>query len=167
MEEQWLKKANRLLVQQSFALLEPALEPLMDLFFARLFQMEPSLRNLFPNDLSHHKRIFCRTLALIICEMEELAQLDTRVEELGKLYIALGLDAGAYDTLGAALVWTVEIGLGEAFTLEMRTAWSLFYGEMAKGIRVAASNGNPSLRTGTYGNEKQRHGTARVSRFEK
>jgi len=43
-----------------------------------------------------------------------------------------------YATVGSALLWTLEQGLGEQFTPEVREAWTAAYGLLAQVMQQGA-----------------------------
>lgn len=119
------------LFQRSFLQLMPDADKLTDLFFARLFQLDPTVRGMFPNDLRVQKGKLMRALAQLARHLESPNQSRLLMEQLGRRHARLNLNAGHYDTFGAALLWTLETGLGEDFTPELREAWRAFYDELA------------------------------------
>lgn len=119
------------LLQESYALLAPDALLWSDLFYARLFQLDPTLRNFFPNDFDPHKRKLLALLGRIITHLETPEQWVGVVQETGRRHRARGVAAHAYDTFGSALIWTLEKGLGELFTFQMLDAWVTFYAMLA------------------------------------
>jgi hemoglobin-like flavoprotein len=61
------------------------------------------------------------------------------VQQLGKRHVAYGVTDEHYDTVGAALLWTLEAGLGDAFTAEVKDAWATTYGVLATTMKEAAA----------------------------
>lgn len=120
-----------LVFQHSFLQLMPDADKLSDLFFARLFQLDPTLRGMFPNDLRVQKSKLMRALALVTRSLESPEQWQPLVLQLGRRHAGYGVTARHYEIFGQALLWTVETGLGEDFTPELRAAWCAFYDELA------------------------------------
>lgn len=119
------------LFQRSFLQLMPDGDRLTDLFFARLFQLDPALRGLFPNDLRPQKAELMRALALVARGLEFPEQWQPQLRQLGMRHAQFGVTPHHYETFGAALLWTVQIGLGEDFTPKLGAAWSAFYAQLA------------------------------------
>jgi hypothetical protein len=70
------------------------------------------------------------------------------VQALGRRHLAYGVRDEHYDTVGGALLWTLEKGLGEAFTPDVKEAWTVVYGIVARVMKDAANEVAPlSLRT--------------------
>jgi hemoglobin-like flavoprotein len=46
---------------------------------------------------------------------------------LGRRHVIYGVEERHYETVGAALLWTLAAGLGEAFTPDLRAAWTAAY----------------------------------------
>jgi len=115
------------LVQTSFAQVAPIAATAADLFYGRLFEIAPQLRPMFPEDLREQKK---KLMAMLGTAVAGLAQLDTlmpAVQALGRRHGGYGVNARHYAQVGAALLWTLEQGLGEAFTPELRDAWATAY----------------------------------------
>ncbi len=106
------------LIQESFAHIAPHADLVTDLFFARLFQLEPTLRTHFPNDLRAPKGQFMYALTRV-------------VRDLNVSYPETESEHARRHVVGAALLWTMEQGLGEQFTGEVRMAWTEFCPQLA------------------------------------
>lgn len=117
----------------------PIQEQAAGLFYGRLFELDPSLRSLFKGDMTEQGR---KLMAMINTAINNLDRLDTvvpAVEDLGRRHVAYGVKDEHYDTVGAALLWTLEQGLGDAFTDEVRGAWAETYGVLATTMKQAAA----------------------------
>jgi len=118
------------LVQHSFTRLAPDAEQIADLCCARLFQLDPALRALLPNDLREPKRAAVRWFARVVADLHEPTRWHGAVRELGRQPLLSTLEARHYDTFGSALIWTLERGLGEEFTFDVLGAWVSFYAQL-------------------------------------
>ena len=128
---------DAMLVQQTFAQIAPADDLVADLFFARLFQLDPTLRGLFPNDLRSTKIRLMRTLAQCVREINTPGDAMPEIAALGRRHLGYGVQPKHYQTFGEALLWTLEKGLGEDFTPELREAWRAFYDELTTVMQAA------------------------------
>jgi hemoglobin-like flavoprotein len=115
------------LVQHSFALLSPVAEQAGQLFYDRLFQLDPALRNLFKSDLSEQSRMLMQMLSVAVRGLDRLEEIVPAVRLLGRRHAGYGVTERDFATVGAALLWTLERGLGPAFTPEVRDAWAAVY----------------------------------------
>ena len=61
------------------------------------------------------------------------------VETLGRRHRGYGVTAQHYESVGAALLWTLEQGLGKAWTPEAAEAWTQLYGLLSAVMRRAAN----------------------------
>jgi len=114
------------LVQQSFELITPVLESATTTFYDRLFQLDPSLRRMFRSPLEEQARNLAHVLTVVVKGLSNPEQILPAVEELGR-HSSYGVRPEHYATVGAALLWTLQSGLGEAFTSEVRDAWASAY----------------------------------------
>jgi hemoglobin-like flavoprotein len=104
------------LVRSSFAEIVPLSDAAAGLFYDRLFTLDPSLRALFPDDLQHQKRALMATLQVAVESLDRLDALVPMVEQLGLRHASYGVQPAHYAVVGSALLWTLEQGLGPAFT---------------------------------------------------
>lgn len=126
------------LVQSSFAIIAPIADDAAALFYQRLFEIDPSLRRMFPEDMSGQRKKLMQMLTAAVKGLDRLDQLVPVVQDLGRRHATYGVTDAHYDTVGAALLWTLEMGLGKGFTPEMKDAWATVYGLLATTMRDAA-----------------------------
>ena len=129
---------QKTLVQESFASLAPIAEDAMALFYLRLFEIDPGLRRMFPEDMASQHRKLAQMLTAAVNGLDHLDRLVPAVQDLGRRHAGYGVTDTHYDTAGAALLWTLEKGLGPAFTQEMKEAWATVYGLLAAVMKDAA-----------------------------
>ena len=126
------------LVQNSFAVIAPIADDAAALFYRRLFEIDPSLKPMFKDDLAEQRRKLMQMLTAAVKGLDRLEQLVPVVQELGRRHATYGVADAHYDTVGAALLWTLEKGLGDAFTPETKEAWATVYGLIAATMQQAA-----------------------------
>ncbi len=128
------------LVQDSFAHVAPIADAAADLFYTRLFELDPSLRRMFPNDLTEQKRKLMTTLTVVVNGLTRLEALVPAVQALGRRHAGYGVQPEHYQTVATALLWTLEQGLGEAFTPQTKEAWVAAYTLLAQTMIAAAED---------------------------
>lgn len=126
------------LVQDSWTQVLPIREQAAALFYGRLFELDPSLRTLFRNDLTEQGRKLTAMINVAVNGLGDLASLVPAVQDLGRRHVRYGVTVQHYAIVGAALLWTLQEGLGSAFTSELREAWATVYGVLAKTMKDAA-----------------------------
>lgn len=127
------------LVQSSFSLVEPIIESAAMMFYDRLFQLDPSLRRMFRTPQAEQARKLAHVLTVVVKSLSRPQQILPAVEELGRRHSKYGVRPEHYATVGAALLWTLQSGLGEAFTPEVRDAWSSAYLFLSSTMQKAAA----------------------------
>lgn len=132
------------LIQDSFRQVLPNLDSAATLFYARLFELDPSLRPMFHGDMREQGRKLMQMLALAVTSLSQLDQLVPQVRALGSRHAGYGVREEHYATVGAALLWTLEKGLGPSFTQEVRTAWTDAYTLLSTTMIDAARTGHPA-----------------------
>ena len=124
--------AQKSLVQKTFASVVPIADQAAGLFYGRLFELDPSLRPLFKNDMRVQGQKLMQMIGYAVNSLDALDQLVPAVEGLGRKHVGYGVKEADYATVGAALLWTLEMGLGPAFTPEVKAAWAAVYQLLAE-----------------------------------
>ena len=127
------------LVQGSFEQVLPIADTAAALFYGRLFELDPSLRALFRNDMSTQGRALMGMIKVAVAGLTRLDQIVPAVQALGRRHGGYGVRDEHYATVASALLWTLERGLGEAFTPETRAAWVKVYTLLAETMQQAAA----------------------------
>jgi hemoglobin-like flavoprotein len=127
------------LIRQTFDLVAPMADSVAEVFYRRLFELDPSLRTLFPPVLVEQGRKLMQMLGAAIGMLDRPQQLIAVLESLGKRHAGYGVRDEHYDTVGEALLWTLERGLGPVFTPEVKAAWAALYGVVATTMKNAAN----------------------------
>ena len=133
-----LTAAQKTLVQTSFATIVPIADDAAALFYQRLFELDPSLEAMFRGSMIEQRRKLMHMLTAAVKGLDRLEQLVPVVQDLGRRHAAYGVAEDHYDTVGAALLWTLEMGLGAGFTAETREAWTAVYALLATTMKDAA-----------------------------
>ncbi len=113
------------LVQKSFECVPT--DAAAELFYGRLFELDPSLRPLFKGDMKAQGEKLMDMIAVAVDGLNDLDAIVPAVQDLGIRHVDYGVTRDHYDTVGAALLWTLEKGLGEQFTDDVRKAWTDTY----------------------------------------
>ena len=119
------------LVQTSFAKVAPIAGVAADLFYDRLFEIAPEVRPMFPADLGEQKQKLMTMLATAVTNLHRIETILPAVQALGQRHKGYGVTIAHYAPVGAALLWTLEQGLGDAFTPDVRVAWTEAYNALS------------------------------------
>jgi len=126
------------LVQSTFEKIGSAKERTAGAFYDRLFELDPSMRSLFKNDMVGMRQQFMGAVDNAVTGLENLEAILPEIEALGVRHLDYGVEDGHYDTVGEAFLWAMERELGNAFTPDVRTAWSEAYLVLSGVMREAA-----------------------------
>ena len=129
---------QKTLVQQSFTKILPIRERVGESFYARLFEVDPSLRPLFKGDLKVQAKALMGMIQTAVNGLDNLEKLVPAVQDLGKRHKDYGVKPEHYDTVGNALLWTFGKHLGPEFTPEVKAAWGAAYTVLATTMKAAA-----------------------------
>ncbi len=127
------------LVQTSFQKVVPIADTAADLFYDRLFAIAPDVRAMFPDDMKDQKKKLIAMLATAVNNLHRVDTIVPAVEDLGKRHLAYGVSPQHYEPVGAALLWTLEQGLGDDFTPPLKAAWTEAYLTLAGVMQAAAA----------------------------
>ena len=119
------------LVQESFRKVLPISETAATIFYARLFELDPSLRKLFTGDMKRQGMMLMSMIASAVRGLSDPNALIPVLTALGRRHGGYGVVDAHYTTVAEALLWTLEQGLGKDFTPEARDAWIAAYSMMA------------------------------------
>ena len=126
-----MSPAEITLVKDSFRKVVPIADQAAALFYARLFELDPSLRHLFRGDMVEQGRKLMAMIATAVASLERLEAIVPAVRQLGARHAGYQVKEEHYGTVGAALLWTLEKGLGPEFTPDVREAWTTTYSLLA------------------------------------
>lgn len=130
---------QKTLVKTSFAKVVPIADTAAILFYDNLFARDPKLRSLFKVDMAEQRRKLMVMLATAINGLDNWGQLAPAVRTLGERHVDYGVTPADYNTVGAALIQTLETGLGADFTPDVRAAWLACYSAIVGEMLPAAA----------------------------
>ncbi len=119
------------LVQDSFSKVAPISEQAAVIFYDRLFEVAPTVRAMFPNDMTEQRKKLMTTLAVVVNGLSNLEVVLPAASALAKRHVSYGARPEHYPVVGGALLWTLEKGLGEAWTTDVAAAWTAAYGTLS------------------------------------
>lgn len=132
------------LVQESFKTVLPIAPQAADLFYARLFEIAPQVRPLFPSDLGEQKKKLMMMIATAVNNLHQVESILPAIQNLGRKHVGYGVTADHYEPVGEALIWTLEKGLGDAFTPPVKAAWIETYATLQAVMTTAAADAKPA-----------------------
>lgn len=126
------------LVKESFDLVEPIAPQAAELFYTNLFALDPSLQKLFKSDMVVQGEKLMKMIGQAVGLLDKPQTLMPVLQKLGRRHADYGVRDEHYDTVGAALLTTLQQGTGVAFTPEVREAWVEVYGVVSATMKEAA-----------------------------
>jgi hemoglobin-like flavoprotein len=126
------------LVQGSWKDVLSVSETAAQLFYLRLFALDPSLRPMFKGEIREQGRKLIAMMSVAVNGLARIETLTPVIEALGRRHAGYGVKDEHYATVAAALLWALEQGLGARFTPDVRDAWSAAYGLLASTMQGAA-----------------------------
>lgn len=127
------------LVKDSFAKVAPIADKAAELFYAKLFELDPALKPLFKGDMVQQGKKLMTMIATAVNSLDRLEEIVPAVQNLGKKHVDYGVKAEDYATVGEALIWTLGQGLGDDFTSDVKDAWVTIYSILADTMTKAAA----------------------------
>jgi len=126
------------LVRSSWQQVLPIKDTAAQLFYGRLFELDPSLRGMFKGDMVEQGRKLMAMINTVVNSLDKLGPILETIGEMGRRHVAYGVTEAHYDTVGSALIWTLGQGLGEKFTPAVKDAWTQAYDTLASAMKQAA-----------------------------
>ncbi len=126
------------LVKDSWQQVVPIAEQAAELFYGRLFELDPELKPLFKGDMKQQGKKLMTMINTAVVSLDRLDDIVAAVQNLGRRHVGYGVQESHYNTVGAALLWTLGQGLGDAFTSEVEAAWTETYTTLAS-VMIEAS----------------------------
>jgi hemoglobin-like flavoprotein len=126
------------LVKATFDALGPNANAAAELFYRRLFELDPSLKPMFSGDMAAQAAKFMATLRLAVTGLDRPETILAEVKRLGQAHVGYGVRGEHYQTVGRALLWALAQSLGEQFTPEVEAAWEDAYSLVAGLMKESA-----------------------------
>jgi hemoglobin-like flavoprotein len=131
-------------IRSTWAATQPISDAAATIFYDRLFELDPPVRRLFARtDMAAQRRILMQTFAVIVASLDDFESVVPVIRALGQVHAGHGVREGHYDGVAAALLWTLDRGLGESFDDEAADAWATAYSEIAAVMIEAAADIEP------------------------
>ena len=127
------------LVKKTWVMVVPIADTAAELFYGRLFELEPSYRAMFKHDMTEQGKKLMKTINIAVEALDDVEPLVPTLKQMGADHAGYGVVDRDYNVVGAALLWTLEKGLGEAFTDEVKNAWAAVYEVLADTMKAGAA----------------------------
>jgi len=127
------------LVQKTWVMVVPIADTAAELFYGRLFELEPEYRAMFKNDMTEQGKKLMKTINIAVEALDDVEPLIPVLKQMGADHAGYGVKDRDYNVVGAALLWTLEKGLGDAFTDEVKNAWGAVYEVLASVMKSGAA----------------------------
>ena len=132
------------LVKESWVKVLPISETAAELFYGKLFELDPGVRSMFKGDMKEQGRKLMAILNTAVNALDKLETIVPAIQEMGKRHVTYGVKDEHYETVGEALIWTLEAGLKDDFTKDTKTAWITVYTLVADTMKAAALETEPA-----------------------
>lgn len=127
------------LVKTTWAMVTPIADTAAGLFYDRLFAIDTSTRSMFTaTNMAEQRKKLMQALGFVIGGLDRTEQLLPAIQSLGRSHVRYGVTDKHYDAVGAALLWTLEQGLKDAWTPAVKDAWVAAYTLVAGVMKDAA-----------------------------
>jgi hemoglobin-like flavoprotein len=127
------------LVQKTWVMVVPIADTAAELFYGRLFELEPEYKAMFKNDMTEQGKKLMKTINIAVEALDDVEPLIPVLKKMGADHAGYGVKDRDYNVVGAALLWTLEKGLGDVFTDEVKNAWGAVYEVLASVMKAGAA----------------------------
>lgn len=132
------------LVTESWKKVLPIADTAAGLFYNRLFELDPALRPLFKDDIKVQGERLMKMIDVAVNALNKLDDVVPAIQAMGRRHRDYQVKDEHYATVAEALLWTLEQGLGEAFTADVKEAWTQVYTVLATTMIEAANEVEPA-----------------------
>lgn len=126
------------MVKDTWAQVVPISEQAAAMFYGRLFEMNPAYEELFKGDMKSQGKKLMSMINTAVTSLDKVEEIVPAVQALGQRHVGYGVKDEDYDAVAGALLWTLEQGLGDAFTPEVKESWTITYTTLAN-VMIEAS----------------------------
>ena len=127
------------LVKTSWLKVELVSDVAAELFYGKLFEIDPTLKAMFSDDIVEQGKKLMMMINTAVNGLDRLDQIVPAVQALSERHVGYGVTDGHYDTVGEALIWTLGQGLGDGFTDDVKAAWLTTYTLLANTMKEGAA----------------------------
>ena len=149
MDNTHITPAQVQLVQSSFEHVLPIVDVAGMLFYERIFTLAPEARALFGDDIALQATRTMGALKIAVDGLGDIDQIVPFLVRLGARHVRYGVVPEHFDLVGGALLWTLEQGLGEVFTPEVRDAWAATFAVVAQTMLIGMEQAQADLSPAT------------------
>jgi len=125
-------------IRNSWRRIFPLKEKFAELFYMRLFELDPDVKSLFRGKLDFQGEKLMTTLNVVVNSIDDFKAVEAMLQAMGNRHIIYGVQAAHYETVGAALLWVLEQSLEDYFTDEVEDAWVTAYSMIASAMKETA-----------------------------
>lgn len=126
------------LIRNSWSRIMPIRDKAAELFYKRLFELDPDLEDLFEGNMEEQGTKLMSMITVAVNSLDRFDSFEPVLRDLGKRHVGYGVLDKDYNTVAEALIWTLALGLGEGFTDEVKEAWVVAYTTMTDTMKEAA-----------------------------
>lgn len=133
------------LVRESWEAVTPIAETAAELFYGKLFELNPDYKALFKGDMKEQGRKLMAMINTAVNALDKLETVVPNVQELGRRHVDYGVKPEDYAVVAEALLWTLGQGLGDKFTDDVKSAWTTAYTILAETMISAAEDSRAAV----------------------
>jgi hemoglobin-like flavoprotein len=109
----------------------PVGDTFAELFYGRLFAVDPELRKLFKEDMVEQGRNLTAMFSVAAANLARPEKITVALRQLGQRHAAYGVAPKDFRTVEDALLFALEHALIDVFTPEVKAAWQAAYALLA------------------------------------
>lgn len=132
------------LVRDSLPSIREVAGPASKLFYGRLFELEPSLRGLFHEDIGRQGLKLVDMLSAVVDNLDRIEALNPVLQSMGQRHLEYGVTSRHYDLLEQAMLWSLGLALEREFDPETRDAWRKVFDTVSIAMQQGAAASSSS-----------------------
>lgn len=119
------------LLRESLVYLQERKQLAASVFYENLFEIDPSLRPLFGEDLTEQSNKALFAFGAVVAQIHDIDACREMTRRLAVRHVAYGVTPEHYPKVGAAVLATVSMVMGSEMTPPIEIAWQRAYDAVA------------------------------------
>ena len=115
------------LVQASWQKVDEKNHEVAQMFYQRLFELAPELRQFYQTDLQECGARLMRNLGIAVTSLRRMDSVLPMLQDFAAQRVERGIKDGYETVVRNAMLWALEQRLAESFTQDVSTAWNETY----------------------------------------
>lgn len=140
-----LEEAEIELLRESLVFLQERKDLAAAVFYENLFEIDPDLRPMFDDDLTEQSNKALFAFGAVVAQIHDIDACREMTRGLAIRHVTYGVVPDHYPKVGAAVLATVSMVMGDAMTPRIAVVWQKAYDAVSEAMIETAYGADPLL----------------------